>query len=163
MCAQGQATSMDSSNEPLTKREHEILVCLSEGLSNAEIASRLYLSAKTVRWYNTQIYTKLGVHDRDAAMTAAKTLGLLDKIPDEIALAATRSNLPVQTTAFVGRQSELSEITHLLDQPDIRLVTILAPGGMGKTRLGLAAAERLMSRFLDGVFFVPLAPLRSSD
>src|SRR5262249_22789599 len=150
---------MDSLNEPLTNREHEILVCLSEGLSNSEIASRLYLSAKTVRWYNTQIYAKLGVHDRDAAMTAAKAVGLLDKTSADIVSAEARSNLPVQTTAFVGRQSELSEIAHLLDQPDIRLVTILAPGGMGKTRLGLAAAEQLLSRFTDGVFFIPLAPL----
>jgi predicted ATPase len=45
----------------------------------------------------------------------------------------------------------------------VRLVTILAPGGMGKTRLSLAAAEGQLWRFADGVFFVPLASLTSPD
>ena len=63
----------------------------------------------------------------------------------------------------MGRRAELAELARLLDQPDTRLVTILAPGGMGKTRLALVAAERQLRRFSDGVFFVPLAPLKSPD
>lgn len=72
-------------------------------------------------------------------------------------------NLPTQTTPFIGRQYEVAELTRLLADPEVRLVTILAPGGMGKTRLGLAVAERQLSRFPDGVFFAPLAPLSSPD
>lgn len=51
----------------------------------------------------------------------------------------------------------------MLADPGVRLVTILAPGGMGKTRLGLAVAERQLSHFRDGIFFVPLAPLTAAD
>src|SRR5690606_16824127 len=57
-------------------------------------------------------------------------------------LQRVRNNLPAQTTEFVGREGELEEIARLLATPNNRLVTILAPGGMGKTRLSLEAAER---------------------
>ena len=68
-------------------------------------------------------------------------------------------NLPQQPTSFVGRETELAELESLLADPDKRLVTILGPGGMGKTRLSLATADaqRLSDRFKDGIYFVPLA------
>lgn len=67
-----------------------------------------------------------------------------------------RNNLPVQVTPFIGREHELKEMERLLRDPAIRLVTILAPGGMGKTRLSLEAAAQQLSHFADGVFFVEL-------
>jgi predicted ATPase/DNA-binding CsgD family transcriptional regulator len=149
--------------ESLTKRETEILACLAEGLSNQAIADRLFLSVKTVRWYNSQIYSKLGVNNREAALDAADRFGLLTDASDALKPALAEHNLPRQTTPFVGRRSELIEIARLLDEPDTRLITILAPGGMGKTRLVLAAAEQQSRAFPDGVFFVGLAPLRSAD
>jgi predicted ATPase/predicted Ser/Thr protein kinase len=81
-------------------------------------------------------------------------------ITDE--LEPPSDNLPVQTTPFVGREAELAELAKLLDDPKIRLITILAPGGMGKTRLSLAAAEKQLGKFTDGVYFVELAPLADS-
>lgn len=68
-----------------------------------------------------------------------------------------------QPTAFIGRESEIAELVSLLEQPDCCLLTILAPGGMGKTRLALAIAQMQLVHFEDGVFFVPLAPLTSSN
>lgn len=68
-----------------------------------------------------------------------------------------RHNLPQQPTAFVGREAELSELTALLEKPTVRMVTILGPGGMGKTRLGLEVALSQLGRFEDGVYFVALA------
>ena len=68
-------TDLDGLTEPLTDREQEILTCLAEGLSSQEIANRLYLTEKTVRWYNSQIYSKLGVHNRSAAVEQASALG----------------------------------------------------------------------------------------
>ena len=150
-------------SEPLTEREIEILACLAEGLSNQAIADRLFLSVKTVRWYNSQIYSKLGVNNREAALDTADRFGLLTDASDALGPALAQHNLPMQTTPFVGRRSELIEIARLLDEPDTRLITILAPGGMGKTRLALAAAEQQLRAFPDGVFFVGLAPLRSAD
>ena len=77
--------------------------------------------------------------------------------------APSRHNLPAQSTPFIGRTRELADLSRLLKDPAIRLVTILAPGGMGKTRLARAAAEQHLSEFTDGVFFVPLAPLRAAS
>lgn len=78
-----------------------------------------------------------------------------------------KDNLIAQVTPFVGREPELAELAKLLHDPKIRLVTILAPGGMGKTRLSLEVARQatktLTFPFEDGVYFVPLAPLTSPD
>ncbi len=149
--------------DPLTDREREILACLVEGLSNQEIAARLHLALRTVKWYNSQIYSKLGVSARREAVERAHTLGLLDTLGDATSTAQVRHNLPIQTTPFVGRQRELQQLAHMLSDSAMRLVTILAPGGMGKTRLALAAAQHQLSRFADGVFFVSLAALSSPD
>lgn len=74
-------------------------------------------------------------------------------------------NLPAQTTLFVGREDELAELKRLLSEPGIRLITIVAPGGMGKTRLSIETANRLIEQptYPDGVFFISLAPLISPD
>jgi predicted ATPase/class 3 adenylate cyclase len=66
--------------------------------------------------------------------------------------------LPAQLTGFVGRERELGEVAGLLERD--RLVTLAGPGGCGKTRLAVVVADRLLPQFDDGVFFVPLAPVR---
>ena len=86
------------------------------------------------------------------------------------------SRLPAQTTGFVGRSAELAELFQLLAQRDVRAVTILGPGGMGKSSLALEIARQVSSgpegsarlgldetRPLLGVFFVDLAPLASPE
>jgi predicted ATPase len=72
-------------------------------------------------------------------------------------------NLPLQPTPFVGRKAELAELGQLLADPEVRLVTVLGAGGMGKTRLALEAAAACVEEFEQGVFFVSLAPLRSAE
>jgi len=76
-------------------------------------------------------------------------------------LDAVPNNLPVQLTDFVGRHSELDDAKRVVG--DTRLLTILAPGGAGKTRLAIRIAADLASDFSDGVFFVALAPIGSSS
>jgi DNA-binding SARP family transcriptional activator/ABC-type lipoprotein export system ATPase subunit len=75
--------------------------------------------------------------------------------------------LPAPLTGFVGREAELAQIVALLDDPRARLVTILGPGGIGKTRLLLEAAHHIArtrpGRFIDGITFVPLAGLTSAE
>ncbi|MCA9870876.1 MAG: helix-turn-helix domain-containing protein [Anaerolineae bacterium] len=68
--------------------------------------------------------------------------------------------LPRQATQFVGREAELAAVNALLDSPEVRLLTILGPGGMGKTRLAIAAGEVQLGRqprqFAEGIVFVDL-------
>lgn len=74
-------------------------------------------------------------------------------------LPPTPHTLPVPPTPFVGREAELAELHDLLANPQQRLVTLLGPGGIGKTRLALEAAREQVGLFPDGVHFVPLAAL----
>ena len=62
---------------PMNKREREILARLATGLSDQQIATELFLSVHTVKWYNRQIFGKLGVTSRTQAITKARALGLL--------------------------------------------------------------------------------------
>ncbi len=64
--------------------------------------------------------------------------------------------LPVSTTSLWGRERAISEVAGLLGQGGVRLLTLTGPGGVGKSRLAVAAAERLRDRFGAGTVFVPL-------
>jgi len=68
------------------------------------------------------------------------------------------SNLPAQLTSFVGREKELADVKRLLDQT--HLLTLVGPGGTGKTRLSIQAAGEQLDRYPDGVWLVELAPIR---
>jgi predicted ATPase len=70
------------------------------------------------------------------------------------------TNIPVQRTAFVGREKEIAAAKDLLLSKDVRLLTITGPGGIGKTRLGVEIATGLLENFPGGIHFVPLSPLR---
>jgi predicted ATPase/tetratricopeptide (TPR) repeat protein/DNA-binding XRE family transcriptional regulator len=74
-------------------------------------------------------------------------------------------HLPLQATPFIGRQDELNALEALLQNADTRLITIAGPGGIGKTRLAIAAAEKQLAenRFANGVTFVPLASLNETE
>lgn len=74
-----------------------------------------------------------------------------------------RCNLPVMLTHFVGRDTELTSLGRLLQDPLCRLLTLIGPGGIGKTRLAIEAASRNQADFADGVCFVPLASLSSPE
>ncbi len=69
--------------------------------------------------------------------------------------------LPTMPTPFIERPTELGQITDRLANPDCRLLTIVGPGGTGKTRLAIQAAAACGRRFKDGIYFVPLASIPS--
>ncbi len=71
--------------------------------------------------------------------------------------------LPFQLTTFVNRTTELAEIDNLLNDPACRLLTLVGPGGIGKTRLAVRVAADCAEQFDDGVYFVPLQSLDSPD
>ena len=73
--------------------------------------------------------------------------------------AAPRPRLPVDTTDFVGRAAELTKLAEAVTARDVRFLSLVAAGGMGKTRLAIALAQRLHDTFEDGAAFVSLADL----
>src|SRR6185295_14827412 len=72
-------------------------------------------------------------------------------------------NLPYAAAPFVNRVSEIEEITHQLNSADCRLLTLVGPGGIGKTRLAARVATNCAEQFDNGVYFVPLQPLDSPE
>lgn len=79
------------------------------------------------------------------------------------ARGAPPAPLPVPATAFLGREPELADVAALLRDEAVRLVTLVGPGGIGKTRLAIESARRLTPDFPRGIFFVSLADLREPD
>ncbi|HYO87614.1 MAG TPA: LuxR C-terminal-related transcriptional regulator, partial [Candidatus Limnocylindrales bacterium] len=136
----------------LTPREQDILRLMGSDLSNAEIAERLVVSPQTVKWYVKEIYSKLGVHSRDEALALFEEMAApVERVPSE------QHHLPALMTSLVGRGREIAALRGLLRDPAVRLVTLLGTPGIGKTRLSLEVAHRLIVEFPDGVCFVPLA------
>jgi DNA-binding SARP family transcriptional activator/predicted ATPase len=109
--------------------------------------------------YQYQRCTEI-LHQELLAEPSAETQSLYHQLTSQERLL---SNLPIPPTPFIGREKEIGELSILLDNPDIRLTTIIGTGGIGKTRLSLAVAEHLLDRFRDGVYFVPLAAINTVD
>jgi predicted ATPase/DNA-binding XRE family transcriptional regulator len=88
--------------------------------------------------------------------------GTKEEFPWQVSATPTRSNLPATVTSRVGRERELAEVHDYLSRDDIRLVSLIGPPGIGKTRLSIEAARLALPAFPDGTFFVALAPLDNS-
>jgi predicted ATPase/class 3 adenylate cyclase len=87
--------------------------------------------------------------------------GLPEEFPPLASLNIVANNLPEQLTEFVGRRAELADARRLIGET--RLLTILAPGGSGKTRLAIQTAAEISADYPDGVFFVAFADIGSDD
>jgi transcriptional regulator with XRE-family HTH domain len=146
---------------------------LAAGLSQERLAERAGLSLR-------------GVSDLERGARAVprfKTVSLLaDGLglegPDRVALLAVRGagteasfavhgarqpSLPVPLTSFVGREQEIARVIEFLCQPGIRLLTLIGPGGVGKTRIAQQLAAHLQGSFVDGIIFVPLGEIQDPE
>ena len=141
----------------LNQHEREILQRLSTGLSDQQIADELFLSVNTVKWYNRQIYSKLGVSSRTQAIAYAAGLQVRASGGSMSSPPVSRYRLSAQSSLFIGRSHEIAEIKQLLHA--FRLLTLTGTGGTGKTQLALRVAAEVAEIFADGVCFVDLAPL----
>lgn len=86
-----------------------------------------------------------------------------DLTPATRDIAAPRHNLPAPLTPLVGREADLAALTDLLHQEEVRLLSLVGPGGMGKTRLALELARASVAAYADGVFVIELAPLAAAE
>ena len=111
-----------------------------------------------------------GVRRQDDKVTRDKVTSRLEagarpvtQSPPHPVAPSPPHNLPGALTPLVGRAQALAEITGHLQRPGIRLLTLVGPGGMGKTRLAIEVGRDRLATFADGVFFVPLAPITTPD
>ncbi len=145
---------------------------LAAGLTQEDLASRAGLSVRAVSDLERGVKKRphfetvrmladglnLALPDRAALLAAARS----STLPAPSA-SAVRPRLPVPPTALVGREMEVAAAVALLRRPDVRLLTLTGPGGVGKSRLALAVATELADEFSDGAAVVELASLQDAD
>lgn len=137
------------------------------GIAPSAETTALFEAIKTNRWPPS---TGMVVEKQPALSTSASSAQALSKRPLSSIAPSSKpvippNNLPNQATSFIGREAALDGLQQRLADPDVRLMTIVGPGGIGKTRLSLALAERQLQStavFPDGVFFISLAPIHSA-
>ncbi len=171
--------------EYLAERVQYALLMLAEGAARdrdfagaaamAERAYRLPGSAGPEPSVLERLYTLLSAGRSRAAPIVRRELasyGLTLRLATDDARAAlaspgtaTPNNLAARPTAFVGREAEIARARAALDRPGVRLLTVIGPGGAGKSRLAerVAAARLEAGSHPDGIFFIDLEPLRRPD
>ena len=107
----------------------------------------------------------LAVDDADLPTLISLARGLEDDFTTKARLLRPQrpNNLPAQLTPLIGRSRDITAVRRRLLADGARLVTLLGPPGVGKTRLSLAVAEDVLEQFNDGVFFIRLAPVSDPD
>jgi predicted ATPase len=109
----------------------------------------------------TELYKEIRDKETSRQIDRAK-MQAYSLSPPLLVSASPRHNFPAQTTPLLGRETELADLGVLLETPACRMITITGPGGIGKTRLALAAATEQSDTFTHGAAFVPLQALSSA-
>jgi len=129
---------------------------------------QVLMSAATRRAAENVPVVPLGEHRlkdlmQPEALYQLEIVGLPSEFPALKTLGNRPTNLPVQPNELIGREREVAEVTELLRDARVRVVTLTGPGGTGKTRLAMQAGAELLEEFGSGVFVVSLAPIRERD
>ena len=153
MCRMGEQPGVGE----VSRREAEVLAALGAHLSNAEIARKLFISVRTVESHVSALLRKYGVADRRALAALAAPAQERAEPGHHAGIELGRiSGLPTFRTTLVGRAAERAAVLAALESA--ALVTVLGPGGVGKTRLVTAVAADAASAFPLGGAFVDLVP-----
>jgi predicted ATPase/class 3 adenylate cyclase len=120
---------------------------------------QVLVSTSTAALVDSDVLHDLGEH-RLKDLSAPERIYQLGREEFPPLKSLYRTNLPIPATPFLGRDREFADVLALLTRDDVRLLTLTGPGGTGKTRLALQTAGALADSYPDGVFWVPLAPLR---
>ena len=137
----------------VSEREAEVLEAIGAHLSNAQIAGRMHISVRTVESHVSSLLRKFGVPDRRALAGLAPVVTARQQAGTPMVVG-----LPAARTSFIGRSAEQAAVLAALD--DSRLVTLLGPGGVGKTRLAATVAEAAAAQYPLGAVFTDLVPVR---
>ena len=145
--------------DPLHEPVHCHLMRLYDQAGQWAAALRQYWECERV------LREELGVAPAEETTALCEEIRTKPAEQDDVrdSVHAPRHNLPAQPTPFVGREAVLSKIAGRIRDPGCRLLTLVGPGGSGKTRLALEVGAGLVDDFEHGVFFVSLAPLRSVE
>ena len=137
-------------------------VHLAARIMAAGHGGQVLVSASTASLLRTEELRDLGEH-RLKDLSAPQRIYQLGDADFPRLASLHQTNLPIPSTPFVGRTQELGDVVGLLSREDIRLLTLIGAGGTGKTRLAAQAAAQATDRYRDGVWWVPLAPLRDPE
>jgi predicted ATPase/transcriptional regulator with XRE-family HTH domain len=143
-------------------------------MTQAELAKKVGCATVTVKKIETgarrpskqiaeRLATIFAIETSKQATFMTFARGLTPIVVAPAAWTGTVHHLPSQQTTFVGRYGELAQLQRLFDDPDARLLTIVGPGGIGKTRLAVETARRNSTYFTHGVHFVSLALVKTTD
>ncbi|HEX4215535.1 MAG TPA: tetratricopeptide repeat protein [Candidatus Dormibacteraeota bacterium] len=139
---------MKALNAELSRREREVAALVAEGLTDREIAARLFISPRTAEGHVRQIRNKLGLGNRaELASWATRR--------QRSAGAPPVRSLPLPLTSFIGRDRELGTLRRSLNKS--RLLTLTGPGGCGKTRLALELAREVAEQYPGGATVADLS------
>jgi predicted ATPase len=133
----------------------QVAVLVKDGLTDREIAEKLFITRRTAEWHMEQIFNKLSFNSR--AQVAAWVAHGQAVASTTLATGGPRHNLPLQLTDFIGRGNEITDIQGLL--AGRRFITLTGVAGCGKTRLALEVGARSLDSYADGVWLVDLTPL----
>jgi predicted ATPase/Tfp pilus assembly protein PilF len=140
--------------DPLSEQAHRLMMKLLAHSGQRSAAIAQFEHCRKL------IEAELGVEPEDETYELYEQI-MAGEISAE-APAQSPHNLPVLATAFIDRP-DLQQIIEQMDRLECRLLTLVGPGGIGKTRLALEAARQLLAEYSQGVYFVAFAPINRPD
>jgi predicted ATPase/class 3 adenylate cyclase/DNA-binding CsgD family transcriptional regulator len=140
---------------------------LVQRVMSAGHGGQILISSATENLLREQLPQGIGLRDMGMQKFAGSTSAvrvfqvIAPDLPREFPPLRTQenlpNNLPTQLTSFIGRKKELADVKKFLQ--NTRMLTLIGPGGTGKTRLSIQAAGEMLDQYPDGVWFVELAPI----